>query len=81
MEDLTFRIHGLDCAEEVAVLKKALKPLGLSGDSLSFDLLAGMLRVRASEAPDDQAIVKAVSASGMRAERLTPADGPELPGG
>jgi Cd2+/Zn2+-exporting ATPase len=84
METLLFRVHGMDCADEVAILKKALAPLGLSDERLSFDLLNGTMGVQMPEAPeamDDQAVVKAVTAAGLRAERLTPAVAGGLPSG
>ncbi len=81
MESLQFRIRGMDCADEVAILRKALAPLGLSDERVSFDLLNGTMTVRTPETLDDQAVAKAVTATGMKAERLTPAGGAALPGG
>lgn len=80
METLTFHVHGLDCADEVALLKKALAPLRLLDEDLSVDLLNGTLTVRSPEALDDLAILKALAAAGLRAERLTPLQGAD-PGG
>ena len=47
-ERLQFRIHGMDCAEEVTLLKRELLPLVHSEDKLGFDLLNGKLTVNAS---------------------------------
>ncbi len=62
-----YRIEGLDCAEEVAALKRALKNVpGL--DELHFDVLNGKMAVLCSMAGcDPDAIVAAVAATGMRA--------------
>ncbi len=61
-----FRVHGLDCAEEVAVLKRELGPLVGGEDSLGFDVLRGKLTVLADVAPET--IRDAVARTGMKAE-------------
>ena len=40
---MTFKIEGLDCAEEVATLKSAIGPLVGGGDKLAFDVLNGRM--------------------------------------
>ena len=45
MNSLTFRIMDMDCAEEVAILTRALEPLVGDKDRLSFDLLERKLKV------------------------------------
>ena len=40
---LIFKVRGLDCAEEVAMIKSVLIPIGVKDDQLSFDLLNGKL--------------------------------------
>lgn len=63
---LAFRVRGMDCAEEVAILKGALADL-VPEEALSFDVLTGRMTVRV---PVDEArILAAVAATGMRAER------------
>lgn len=64
-----FRIHGMDCAEEVAILKREVGPVVGSVEWLSFDILNGKMIVLpdASAIPSQQ-IVHAVSRTGMRAE-------------
>lgn len=64
----TFGVQGLDCAEEVAVLRRAVGPLVGGPDNLAFDVLNGRMTV-ADEARDvrTEAIVSAVAATGMRA--------------
>ena len=68
-QPLVFRIHGMDCAEEVATLKRVLAPLVGNEDQLAFDILNGKLIVHAepgSVSPRD--IIEAVARTGMRAE-------------
>ena len=62
---LAFRVHGLCCAEEVATLKRALRDV-TDPDHLGFDILEGRMTVPPST--DPEALVRAVAATGMRAE-------------
>ena len=65
-----YRIHGMDCAEEVAILRKELGPLIGSADRLSFDILRGKMTVLPGGSPVDTASIEsAVRRTGMRAER------------
>ena len=59
----------MDCAEEVAVLKRELSPLVGGEDRLSFDVLRGRLTV-SFEASDveSQQVIDAVAKTGMRAD-------------
>jgi Cd2+/Zn2+-exporting ATPase len=62
-------VHGLDCAEEVAVLVRAVGPLVGGGEHLAFDVLRGKLSVLASSTPASPgAIREAIRRTGMRAE-------------
>lgn len=63
-----FRIHGMDCAEEVALLKREVGPLVGGEDRLTFDILRGRMTVDpvASVSLDD--VHQAVARTGMRAE-------------
>ena len=72
-DPVSFRIHGMDCAEEVAVLKQALGPLVGGEECLSFDALRGKLTVRA-EGVAPAAIRDAVADTGMKAETWNDAD-------
>ena len=66
---MQFRVRGMDCAEEVAVLKSAVGPVVGGADRLAFDILNA--RMVASVEPGDvnaDAIIKAVAGTGMRAE-------------
>ena len=67
----TFRITGLDCAEEVAVLKREVGPVVGGEERLAFDVLNGRMIVSAS--PDGvppRAIVDAVKRAGLGAEAV-----------
>ena len=46
MHSMTFKIRGLDCAEEVTVLQRALGPLVGGEANLAFDILNGTMTVR-----------------------------------
>jgi Cd2+/Zn2+-exporting ATPase len=62
-----YRIRGMDCAEEVAVLKREIGPLVGGESRLSFDILKAKMTVTAPEVPEGE-ILKAVERTGMRAQ-------------
>src|SRR5204862_1320849 len=63
---LHFRVHGMDCAEEVSVLRRALAPLA-GVDELSFDILEQRLQIRFDASRLDAAALQAaIAATGMR---------------
>jgi len=64
----SFKIRGMDCAEEVSVLRQAVGPVVGSADNLAFDVLNGRMTVLpiAGEISDGT-IVKAVAQTGMSA--------------
>lgn len=63
-----FRIHGLDCAEEVAILKREFTPL-VGNDRLAFDILRGKMSILPGTPALAAAQVRQVVArTGMRAE-------------
>lgn len=67
--NLVFKIHGMDCAEEVSVLKREIGPVVGGEDRLSFDILNGRMAVAPGPVkPSPEAIMKAVARTGMRAE-------------
>lgn len=69
VEQQQFKIDGMDCAEEVAVLKKELGPLVGGEDRLSFDLLNAKLTISTgSVAVTPETILVAVARTGMKAE-------------
>lgn len=63
-----FKIHGMDCAEEVAVLKREIGPLIGGEERLSFDILSGRMIVAIESNVSAQEIIAAVNETGMRAE-------------
>src|SRR5690554_1609540 len=66
---IRLRIHGMDCAEEVALLKRELLPLVGSADRLGFDVLNGKLTVDLSPADVSKPeILAAIERAGLRAE-------------
>ncbi len=66
MKEQAYKIAGMDCAEEVAVLKRALGPIVGGEERLGFDLINGKLLVDSAETSPDS-IAKAVAQTGMRA--------------
>ena len=67
-EKMQFKIAGMDCAEEVTMLKKELAPI-LGGESrLSFDVINEILSVsQGSVVVTPEAIQQAVARTGMQA--------------
>ena len=74
MSVAAFRVQGLDCAEEVAILKRELGPLVGGEESLGFDVLRGKLTVSSSDVAPE-AIRDAVARTGMKAEPWSDAAG------
>lgn len=66
-QELYFKITGMDCAEEVAILKREVGPVVGGEERLGFDILNGRMAVSAPDI-DPQVVVKAVARTGMRAE-------------
>lgn len=67
---MTFKIEGLDCAEEIAILKSAIGPIVGGSDKLVFDILNGrMTLLPDAESVTEKAIIKAVALTGMKATR------------
>jgi len=66
---VVFKIHGMDCGDEVAALKREVGPVVGGEDKLTFDLVNGRMSVAASiHALPIEAIEKAVARGGMTAE-------------
>ncbi|MBZ5640687.1 MAG: cadmium-translocating P-type ATPase, partial [Acidobacteriia bacterium] len=66
----------MDCADEVAALKREVGPVVGGDDRLAFDLLRARMTVRAEAAGfDEAAILAAVARTGMRAEKWVDAHG------
>jgi Cd2+/Zn2+-exporting ATPase len=69
MEKLEFYIEGLDCAEEVALLKRELIPL-VGEQALSFDLLRSKLTVDSRQpGVTENEIKAAIAKSGLKGTR------------
>ncbi|MFH1553428.1 cadmium-translocating P-type ATPase [Xanthobacter autotrophicus] len=68
---VVYRIHGMDCADEIAALKREVGPL-VGEDKLAFDLLNGRMSIDiAPDAALEVKIEKAVIRAGLRAEPWT----------
>ena len=66
---IELRIHGMDCAEEVSLLKRELMPLLEDEDRLGFDVLGGKLTVDLSSLEVTQAdVLAAIEQTGLKAE-------------
>ena len=72
----TFKVAGLDCAEEIAVLKREIGPIVGGEDGLAFDVLNGRMTIAddAQHVPDRD-IAAAVERAGMVASRWQPGQG------
>lgn len=71
----SFDIQGLDCAEEVGVLRRAIGPLVGGADNLAFDILNGRMTVLDGASPvSTDAIRDAVRRTGMTAVEWRPQD-------
>jgi Cd2+/Zn2+-exporting ATPase len=66
---VVFHVHGLDCGDEVAALKREVGPVVGGEERLAFDLLNGRMAVTGEVSPElADRIEKAVARTGMRAE-------------
>jgi Zn2+/Cd2+-exporting ATPase len=73
---LAFRIRGMDCADEVAALRREVAPVVGGEECLSFDILSGKMTVSSLPAEVTQGdVLEAVSRTGMSAEPWTEASG------
>lgn len=68
---LHLKIHGMDCAEEVAVLKREVGPVVGGEERLAFDILRGRMTVQVPPDGSVEGVVNAVAHTGMRAEIWT----------
>lgn len=68
---LHLKIHGMDCAEEVAVLKREVGPVVGGEERLAFDILRGRMTVQVPPDGSVEGVVNAVARTGMRAEIWT----------
>jgi Cd2+/Zn2+-exporting ATPase len=74
-----FKIRGMDCAEEVEVLRREIAPLVGGERHLAFDILRGKMTVMDSSVPLTE-IINAINKTGKQAEmwRDAPAIKPNL---
>jgi len=63
-----FKIHGMDCAEEITTLKAEIGPLVGGEDRLLFDLMNGKMTVSEGASASSEKILQAVGRTGMQAE-------------
>ncbi len=76
--EAVFKIHGMDCGDEVAALKREVGPL-VGEDRLVIDLINGRMSVSGNpDATLAASIEKAVARTGMRAEPWS--EGPKTEG-
>lgn len=76
MRTFTFHIQDMDCAEEVAILRRVLLPLVATEEHLQFNTLSRTLRVQASTADLAPAqVAAAIAPTGMRAVLMEGAAG------
>jgi Cd2+/Zn2+-exporting ATPase len=76
MSSRQYKIRGMDCAEEIATLKREVGPLVGGEERLAFDLLQGKMTVLPpadGRAATDREVLQAVARTGMRAEPWDPA--------
>ncbi|MBS1766968.1 MAG: heavy metal translocating P-type ATPase [Acidobacteria bacterium] len=66
-----FKIHGMDCAEEITTLKAEIGPLVGGEERLLFDLMNGKMTVAEGAPAPSDAILQAVARTGMQAEPWT----------
>ena len=68
MANVALKIHGMDCAEEVSLLKREIAPLkGIN--ELSFDVLNAKMTVSyAPEVVTPESLIEAVNRTGLKAE-------------
>ncbi len=65
----SYRVNGLDCAEEVAILNRAIGPAVGGAEHLGFDVLNGRMTLLSSANPiADAEVLKLVAGTGMRAK-------------
>ena len=65
----SFRVNGLDCAEEVAILNKVLGPEVGGTEHLAFDVINGRMTVLdTGKALADDKLIKLVGSTGMSAK-------------
>jgi len=72
--NLTLRIEGMDCAEEVTTLSRELAPLLGGEEHLSFDLFNAKLVVSLPADCSEARVIAAIETTGMRAAPFEPGE-------
>lgn len=67
MKSQVFKIEGMDCVEEVAILKREIGPIVGGAEHLAFDVLNGKMTVP-SGSVSTATLIEAVARTGMKAE-------------
>ena len=68
MNRFLLKIDGMDCAEEIAILRRALSPYIDNDEQLGFDLLNGKLTVETDNSGlDENTLIRAITETGMHA--------------
>jgi len=67
---MKFAVSGMDCADEVAILKKEVGPLAGGSENLAFDVLNAHMTIL-NDNVDELEIIKAVARTGMKATRIS----------
>ncbi|MFH1682024.1 MAG: heavy metal translocating P-type ATPase [Candidatus Eisenbacteria bacterium] len=68
MKKIAFKIHGMDCADEITVLKRAVGPLVGGEENLDFDLVEGKMTAAVPAGSKlGGAVQEAVARAGMEA--------------
>ena len=61
-----FKIHGMDCAEEITALQREVGRVVGGPDRLSFDILNGKMTAVSDGRASSQEIIAAVAQAGLR---------------
>ncbi len=73
MSSSRFKVHGLDCVEEVKLLRREVGREVGGEERLTFDILAGTMTVTPVEEPvDTERVLAAVARAGLKAEMYSP---------
>ncbi len=68
MSKYTFKIIGLDCSEEIAILKRSLSPYVSDENKIGFDLLNGKLMIEPDDVVvEEKQLIRIINSTGMRA--------------
>lgn len=67
MEQRVYSIKGMDCAEEISILKREIGPLVGGEENLTFDLLNGKMTIPRPGEVSDEEVIRATMRTGMRA--------------